>query len=430
MKDFQDFSGIGEQIKESLQSALESQDFKKINILVGDTVNQALEEAKAQLKAAFMEESRQGKKPVEKETAAKESGPNYRGETVRTRPVNYGANTNKQLPRVNQADRVPGILFTVFGAIGFGIFGVIAISSLVLLGFSIFAGKVLLPVSLVLAFVFFLMLVQGNSLRARLKRAGRYLELCRGKDYISVKELARLSETSERSLKKDLRAIIRRRIYPEGHMDEKESCLILSDEVYKQYLMTEKAWKERRKKRWFSLFGIKKKNSGDFLKETAAEQSRYDKTEEVKSAEVSGTEETGKKEPEGEEERYIRSLKELESMVQSPFVKEKTKRLSELLVKIFQAAQKHPEQKQELRRFMDYYLPTTVKLIKAYVDFEQTGIEGDNISQAKKEIEQTLETIDDAFENLLDDFYLNAALDASADARVLKNMLTQDGLSD
>ena len=67
---------------------------------------------------------------------------------------------------------------------------------------------------------------------------------------------------------------------------------------------------------------------------------------------------------------------------------------------------------------MDYYLPTTVKLVNAYRDFESTGIEGNNIVNAKKEIEGTLDTINLAFERLLDDLYQDAAMDITTDHRV------------
>lgn len=76
---------------------------------------------------------------------------------------------------------------------------------------------------------------------------------------------------------------------------------------------------------------------------------------------------------------------------------------------------------------MEYYLPTTVKLVESYAEFDSAGVEGENIRTAKEEIEKTMDTINDAFEKLLDDLYQNAAFEASADARVLKTVLAQDG---
>ncbi len=76
---------------------------------------------------------------------------------------------------------------------------------------------------------------------------------------------------------------------------------------------------------------------------------------------------------------------------------------------------------------MEYYLPTTVKLVNAYRDFDSVGTQGANISSAKAEIERTLDTINQAFERLLDDLYQDAALDVSTDASVIQTMLKKDG---
>jgi len=79
---------------------------------------------------------------------------------------------------------------------------------------------------------------------------------------------------------------------------------------------------------------------------------------------------------------------------------------------------------------MDYYLPTTVKLLNAYEELDKQSLEGENIKTAKREIENTLDTINVAFENLLDSFYKETAWDVSADISVLKTMLAQEGLTE
>ena len=91
--------------------------------------------------------------------------------------------------------------------------------------------------------------------------------------------------------------------------------------------------------------------------------------------------------------------------------------------------EQHPELVDDLGRFMDYYLPTTVKLLKAYEELDKQPVEGENIKTAKQEIENTLDTINEAFENLLDSFFRNTAWDVSTDISVLKTMLAQEGLT-
>ena len=83
---------------------------------------------------------------------------------------------------------------------------------------------------------------------------------------------------------------------------------------------------------------------------------------------------------------------------------------------------------EELRRFMKYYLPTTVKLLAAYEELDRQEIQGSNILKSKKEIEDTLDTINKAFENLLDSFFEDTAVDISSDISVMQTLMAQEGL--
>ena len=97
--------------------------------------------------------------------------------------------------------------------------------------------------------------------------------------------------------------------------------------------------------------------------------------------------------------------------------------------KIFERVRQHPELANELGRFMDYYLPTTVKLLGAYEEMDAQPVQGPNIANSKKEIEDTLDIINQAFENLLDSFFEDVAWDISTDISVFKTMLAQEGLT-
>ncbi|MFR5071020.1 MAG: 5-bromo-4-chloroindolyl phosphate hydrolysis family protein [Bianqueaceae bacterium] len=78
---------------------------------------------------------------------------------------------------------------------------------------------------------------------------------------------------------------------------------------------------------------------------------------------------------------------------------------------------------------MSYYLPTTLKLVKAYLEFDSQPIAGETISSAKEEIQNTLDTINLAFVKLLDSLFEDAAFDISTDITVLQTMLAQEGLT-
>ena len=103
----------------------------------------------------------------------------------------------------------------------------------------------------------------------------------------------------------------------------------------------------------------------------------------------------------------------------------------ELIVqKIFERAKAHPEIIPDLNRLMDYYLPMTVKLLNAYEDMDSQPIQGENIASSKKEIEDTIDTLNVAFEKLLDSVFEDTAIYVSSDISVLNTVLAQEGLTE
>ena len=82
-----------------------------------------------------------------------------------------------------------------------------------------------------------------------------------------------------------------------------------------------------------------------------------------------------------------------------------------------------------MRKFMNYYLPTTLKLVAAYEEFNDLRSQGEEIREAKTEIEKTLDTINGAFEELLNRMFRETAFDVTTDAQVLQTMLAKEGLT-
>ena len=89
----------------------------------------------------------------------------------------------------------------------------------------------------------------------------------------------------------------------------------------------------------------------------------------------------------------------------------------------------NPDQVGQLRRFMNYYMPTTEKLVRAYQQMDGETILGQNMTRAKKEIAETLDTINEAYEKLYDSMHIDIVMDVSSDISVLKTMFAQEGLS-
>ena len=76
---------------------------------------------------------------------------------------------------------------------------------------------------------------------------------------------------------------------------------------------------------------------------------------------------------------------------------------------------------------MNYYLPTTQKLLDSYAEFEEAGISGENLDQAKEKIQKTMDAIVAGFERQLDQLYQVDAMDIESDIRVMETMLKRDG---
>ena len=84
----------------------------------------------------------------------------------------------------------------------------------------------------------------------------------------------------------------------------------------------------------------------------------------------------------------------------------------------------------DLKKMMQYYLPMTVKLLNAYAEMDAQPVQGQTIRESKQEIEQTLDTLNQAFEKLLDDLFVEKAMDISSDISVLHTLLAQEGLTE
>lgn len=82
-----------------------------------------------------------------------------------------------------------------------------------------------------------------------------------------------------------------------------------------------------------------------------------------------------------------------------------------------------------MRSFLSYYLPTTLKILRAYARMEEQGVEGENIRSAKARIEGMMDKVVEGFEKQLDKLFQDDAMDIATDVQVLERMLEKDGLS-
>lgn len=126
----------------------------------------------------------------------------------------------------------------------------------------------------------------------------------------------------------------------------------------------------------------------------------------------------------------LSEMKRLDDNIADPGVSAGIVRLSQVSEKIFQAVRDDPAKLPQIRQFMNYYLPTTMKLLNTYDRMSGAGVSGENIDGTKTKIEQMLKTIVKAFEKQLDGLYGADALDVSADIKVMETLLSREGLKE
>ncbi len=126
----------------------------------------------------------------------------------------------------------------------------------------------------------------------------------------------------------------------------------------------------------------------------------------------------------------IAEMKRLNDAIKDEKISADIDRLEALSAKIFAQVRANPDKLPQIRKFMNYYLPTTLKLLNAYDRMGAQGVSGENIGGTMQRVESMMGTIVTAFEKQLDMLFGSEAMDISADITVLENMMKREGLSD
>ena len=430
MGESRNWSGTGEQIKSALSEALQSGDFKNLNDLVSQTVADALGEVGKRVplnngakqwtgsggaqdspgqegqdgpapdiplwQQRAMERERQKQAKRQQEWQERQHSPQV---------------LRKSLPaiKVKKVGSVSNVLYQVFGGIGLGITGLVTFVRM----FAFLAGDTTLGgwiVNFLFLAGFYGMIRFGVGQKRRLKRAQRYLQLCDYRVYGEVAKLAAGTGKSQEYVVKDLQRMLALGIFPEGHLVQQKTCFMLNDVVYRQYLEAERGRQ------------IREAENRRALEDRAAEQAPEP------APEVSREQESELQTMVREGMEYIRKLRNLNDRIPGEVISAKLFCLENLLKDIFDSVRTHPEQMPRMHKLMNYYLPTTIKLVESYEEFDRVSSPGPDIVKAKSEIENTLDTINEAFRELLNTLFQDAVFDATTDAQVLKSMLAREGL--
>lgn len=129
-----------------------------------------------------------------------------------------------------------------------------------------------------------------------------------------------------------------------------------------------------------------------------------------------------------ERERAVSEMRRLNDSIQDETISAQIDHLEEITGKIIDHVAAQPKKLPQIRRFLNYYLPTTLKILNAYDRMDAAGISGSNIDTTKQKVESMLTTIVQAFDRQLDALFGEEALDISTDITVMENLLAQEGL--
>ena len=434
---------FGRDIRAIVEDAVNTQDFRQLNKTITNTINEAVNSIQDGLKTAgdavnqavsqSFSENRNQKEWQEKNpknqhghfSQSFSENPGERGWKERNHKNQYGhfsqsfsenrsgrewqeknPNTKPELFKKNTSVKVGGIVLTACGwtfGVGFGI----AVVVLMLVGMFLGSFNIGIKIALSILFPFLagcgIMAWKGNGMLSALKRYRGYIAGLHGRTYCNIKELAEKSGKSFHFVLKDVKKMIDKGWFRQGHLDHDKTCLIVSHDTYQEYQSIQKQRIEQKER----------------------EQQRQPQVFDPEDASVNP--EVQKVISEGKE--YIRKIQTCNQAIPGEEISRKISRMEVLIQKIFDRVKEDPDSLEDISKLMEYYLPTTVKLLEAYQQLESQPVQGENIRNSKEEIEQTLDTLNVAFEKLLDSLFEDVAWDVSSDISVLHTMLAQEGLT-
>ena len=406
-ENFDELGELGDRIKEIIDTAVSTKDYRQmtedIKQTVGQTINSTLNSAVDTGSEAIRNglNSMFGSGNSEYHNKTKEFEERRRREREQERKKQEEEKAKERMLTLydrNTGGRMKGMMLAISGGIlasgmGLGtlvlsIFGTVGhMSSLVLGGTCFLAAGALAGVGL---------LTGGIKKLGKLERFQKYIGTLGTHTYCNFEQLSAAVGKPVKFVKKDVKKMISDGWFRQGHIDAQETCLITSNETYQQYTQTAKALEEKKQEE---------------------ERRQADLSPEVQEVLDKGNE-------------FLDKIHKSNDAIPGVEISAKISRMELIVEKIFERAQKHPEIIPDLKKMMNYYLPMTVKLLDAYEEMDRMPVQGENIKSSKKEIEDTLDTLNQAFEKLLDSVFQDTAWDVSSDISVLHTLLAQEGLSD
>lgn len=377
-----DWEDLGQNIQDIVDRAVNSHDYQQLNETIRQVVDMAMGlggEAFRKVRNTWEEES-----PLPSRRASSPL------------PQVYGNTTSMTLS---------GILQTVLGGIGSLLS---LVSTLALVGWNLQWGQFLgRNTALPLIMLGLCGGVTAFGIR-KLSRLGRfriYRRILGEKTHCSLTCLASAVGKQVAFVRKEVLWMCRKGLFLEGQLNYEGTELITSAETFRHYETSRLQMQERQR--------LEQAQAAQAAQTPPSSSAADPQLEQVLAR----------------GETFIREIRRCNDAIPGEEISEKIDRMEQIVRTIFTRAKEHPEIVPDLQRMMDYYLPMTIKLLNAYADMDAQPTQGQTIQASKREIEAALDTLNQAFEKLLDDLFRDTAMDVSSDISVLTTLLAQEGLT-
>lgn len=413
---------IGDQIMGAIQDALDQQDLSGLSDIVGkagraagravpvigNAVQQGIKAAGDQIQNAASEASSRMTRPqgatppkpvadAQGRDASELRAAQRRAAELERREVLSRYGKPGIVRSSGMAMAIIGGLFTFYMAMGL-------LASLFML--AIFP-QVWLMMAVLLALSVWL-LASGVK-RVRLAKNFDSLKRIMGsREWVNVEDLSRQMGLPEAKVDEQLRLMLQRGLLPHGHLDSQAGWLAVTDGAWERHLDS-----------------AEPSDPVPITPERVEDVVDVEEDEQDDAALPADVRELLSRGREG-----LRAMARARDLIDDEAVSAKVAALMDIVRSILDYGRQHPECADELERLVNYYVPTTNRLLNTYDDLEEQPVQGDNIAQSRSQIEHTLDLLQEAYGNLLDSMYRNVAWDVTADAEVLRDVLKQEGLID
>lgn len=360
------YNTLGEELKQTVSDAVRTGNYEKLSDNISHMVNKTITTAGQNIKNT--------------------------GNTLKNAIFSQSSPEQSLYPVVpNALPAGYGIVMLILGIVGTAFFAALTIIALIVS--IVYPSLTAAAVLALCTFICVLITIKGARARKLKKRLKRYLLLMSRSSHFKISDLSIAFPLPAKAIIRDLTALIKTGVFPEGYINERNDIFICSGETYRNYI-----------------------RSLNIEKEKLSNPQTAEQISEMQDVIKKGRE-------------HIENIRYANDIIINDVMSDKLDITEKILDSIFTRLEQCPELVSETRKLMDYYLPITQKLLNAYAELDKQNISAENITKTKTEIEKSIDSINTAFYNLYNDLFLDDKVDIISDINVLNTMFAQEGLN-